>query len=89
MKRMMGTMLPTCRIFLDVDDLVETANLETYVFETHTILLFLSTGCELVLLLLPPPPQHTHAASCTHSRTPIMRCCIRLLRRLFQYELHA
>eukprot|EP00966_Prymnesium_polylepis_P238407 5513707-Prymnesium_polylepis.2 len=37
-------MIPTCRIFLDVDDLVHISQLETYVQQTQSMLFFLSDG---------------------------------------------
>ena len=43
-KRQICALLPTARVFLDVDDLVEIGDLENYVRSTSCMLLFLSKG---------------------------------------------
>ena len=44
LKRQLCLLLPTAKVFLDVDDLVEIGALETYVRSTSCMLLFLSKG---------------------------------------------
>eukprot|EP00966_Prymnesium_polylepis_P015080 348325-Prymnesium_polylepis.1 len=43
-KRKLQLMLPDCHIFLDVDDLEDTGDLEHYIGASQCILIFLSSG---------------------------------------------
>ena len=43
-KRQLMRMMPNCRIFLDVDDLKDIHELETYVAQSSVVLFFLSSG---------------------------------------------
>ena len=43
-KQRLGEMIPGARIFLDVDDLEEIADLEGYIARSHSVLVYLSAG---------------------------------------------
>jgi predicted outer membrane repeat protein len=45
-KRQLALLMPTIRVFLDVDNLEDISQLERYINETQCVIIFLSKGCK-------------------------------------------